>query len=305
MRRETGRWPCACAVALWLAACGAGGPTSTESPPPLPPPDPSGAIVVDHRCTQLERVPVEWIALARQNLRVAYGHTSHGSQLVTGARAFRGSEGSTYYFTSTEGFRAGLFLNDTLPDGDLGAEGDLGWRDRTVALLGRADNDRNVVLWSWCSGVSGTSEAGIRAYLDAMDALERSYPGVRFVYMTGHLDGSGATGNLHRRNEQIRDFCRSGKKTLFDFADIESYDPDGATSYMERLADDACNYDSDGDGRPDRNWARSWVAAHPGDELSRLAASCEPCAHSEPLNCVLKGRAFWWLLARVAGWPGA
>lgn len=27
-------------------------------------------------------------------------------------------------------------------------------------------------------------------------------------------------------------------------------------------------------------------------------------AHSRPLNGALKGRAFWWMMARLAGWNG-
>jgi len=124
--------------------------------------------------------------------------------------------------------------------------------------------------------------------------------------MTGHLDGSGAQGNLNRRNEQIRAFCRDNGKFLFDFADIESFDPDGLVDFMKKYATDGCEYDRNGDGNPwgDGNWAREWISAHPGHELAQLAASCGDCAHSERLNCVLKARAFWWMLARLAGWDG-
>lgn len=48
-------------------------------------------IIVDHTCTDLSQVPANWIQQAKANLRVGYGHTSHGSQLVTGIEAFRGS----------------------------------------------------------------------------------------------------------------------------------------------------------------------------------------------------------------------
>ena len=36
-----------------------------------------------------------------------------------------------------------------------------------------------------------------------------------------------ASGNVNQRNEQIRNYARNNNKILFDFADIESFDPDG------------------------------------------------------------------------------
>jgi len=80
-----------------------------------------------------------------------------------------------------------------------------------------------------------------------MNDLERDFPDVHFVYMTGHLDGTGLTGNLHLRNEQIRNYCRENKKILYDFADIECYNPDG-TYFGSRKPDDACAYDTNNDG---------------------------------------------------------
>ena len=35
-----------------------------------------------------------------------------------------------------------------------------------------------------------------------------------------------------------------------------------------------------------------------------LAATMGDCQHSHPFNCYRKGQAVWWMLARLAGWPG-
>ncbi|MCK5077435.1 MAG: T9SS type A sorting domain-containing protein, partial [Calditrichia bacterium] len=137
----------------------------------------------------------------------------------------------------------------------------------------------------------------IDEYLEPMSQLEVAYPGVTFVYMTGHLNGDGEAGNLHQRNEQIRDYCQANGKVLYDFADIESYDPDG-NYYLDLLANDNCDYDSDDNGSRDSNWAEEWQDSHTeGVDWY----NCSP-AHTKPLNGNLKAYAAWWLWARLAGW---
>jgi len=276
-----------------IAGCNADRATKPSDNPP-----PGGtATIIDHSCTDLATIPTGALAAARTGLHIAYGHTSHGSQLVTGMAGLVDFRGSTYSFNNG-GTGGALDLRDTPFGGasDLGNPDRTSWEQATRDYLD-AHADVNVVIWSWCGQVSSASEIDIQTYLDLMGGLERDYPSVRFVYMTGHLDGTGLTGNLHLRNEQIRAWCRAHDKILFDFADIESYDPDGSY-FGDSRPDDGCNYDSDGNGSPDANWALIWQDAHPGEWYDCSAA------HTYPVNANLKAYAAWWLWARLGGWAG-
>ena len=254
-------------------------------------------ITIDHNYTRIDAIPMSWIRKAKSDLIIAYGHTSHGSQLVTGMQGLVDFKGTLYSFNET-GEDSALQLRDTPFDGayDLGNPDFTAWATATRQYLD-AHTEVNVVIWSWCGEVSNADSTDIITYLNLMNGLEYDYPSVKFVYMTGHLDGTGLSGNLHLRNNQIRIFCSVNKKILYDFEDIESYDPDG-NYFGDKLADDGCNYDSDGDGIQDANWAREWENAHPGEWYDCAAA------HTEPLNANQKAYAAWSLWARLAGWEG-
>jgi len=253
------------------------------------------AIVANHDCTDLSAIPLAAIDSAKAKLHIAYGHTSHGSQLVTGMEGLVGFKGEAYSFNNG-GSGGALDLRDSPFSGaaDLGNPDRSAWANATRSYL-NAHPDINVVIWSWCGQVSDATEANINLYLGLMTELETDYPAVKFVYMTGHLDGSGLNGNLHTRNEQIRAYCIANKKILYDFEDIESYNPDGVY-FGDKKPNDACDYDSNGDGYWDANWAVQWQDAHPGEWYDCWSA------HSEPLNANLKAYAAWWLWARLGGW---
>lgn len=254
-------------------------------------------IIIDHRCTKLSSISAQYITEAKQNLHIAYGHTSHGSQLTDGMTGLVSFKGDTYSWNNG-GSGGALDLHDYAMTGDLGNPDRTSWADRTRNYLD-ANTDVNVIIWSWCGQVSTASEADIDTYLNLMAELEEEYPDVKFVYMTGHLDGSGLSGNLHLRNEQIRNFCNINKKILYDFADIECYNPDGLY-FGDKKPNDACDYDSDNNGSLDSNWAIEWQDSHTqGVDWY----SCNS-AHSQPLNANQKAYAAWWLWARLAGWDG-
>ena len=260
---------------------------------------PTDSLIIDHRHTDLADVPLEWIEAAKSDLHIAYGHTSHGSQIITGmtglTRFANAPHGGSTYAWNNGGTGGALDLADTPFSGadDLGNPNFTAWATATRSYLDDPANaDVNVVMWSWCGQVSSASAANITTYLTLMSGLEEDYPDVRFVYMTGHTDGSGLTGNLHVRNQQIRDYCAANDKILYDFEDIESYDPDG-TYFGDRNVTDSCAYDGG-------NWAIEWQDSH------TKGVDWYDCdsAHSQPLNANLKAYAAWWLWARLAGWEG-
>lgn len=236
----------------------------------------AGAIIADHTLTGYwSEIPTSVINQIVDDFDIYYCHTSHGGQIITGFTELTDYDNrfpDLNYYPYEIIYEVG---------DDLGYAGDTSWAAPTRTYL-NSHPDCNVAMYSWCGGVSYQTENGINIYLNKMTELEIQYPNVTFIYMTGHLDGTGPSGNLYVRNNQIRDYCTANNKVLFDFADIESYDPD----------DNYYPYESDSCA-----WCHDWC----GDIDNECDDECY-CAHSHCFNCRLKAQTWWVMMAYLTGW---
>jgi len=267
----------------------------------------AGGKIIDHNCTDITYIPESAINQAKTTLHIGYGHTSHGSQLTTGMTGLVGfanngglglSLAQDIFKWNNGGTNGALDLEEGDGYGDGWLDHDCGypgWINETRTYLDDPSHvDVNVIIWSWCGQVAGyTEQQMIDNYLAPMTQLENDYPNVTFVYMTGHANGTGETGNLHLRNRQIRDYCITNNKVLYDFYDIECYDPDG-NYFGDKNVDDNCSYTGG-------NWATEWQNSHVENVDWYNCSS----AHSQPLNANRKAYAAWWLWAVLAGWDDA
>ncbi len=303
----------------------------------------SQGIVIDHRNTDLSQIPDVYLTKAKANLKIRYFRRSHGSQVDIGGmaaiRRFSLANSTKYDFNKT-GSGGALFLSTQTsaePWNSLDIE-NATWVAITRSYLDNAANAQiNVIMWAWSSDFYKCSA---QQYVDDMEMLIGEYgPGgsknravpVTFVFQTACGQRTAERNVLvFAKNDSIRQHCIDYNRILFDFNDIECYDPNGnyfgdgtgtnneTYTNIRRLNDDMAYTSSSPGGSvyPEcRNWAIDWMTANSNSELTKLSADniCQSCEHSQGvfegetkdnarLHCVLKGCAAWSLWATLAGW---
>jgi len=309
----------------------------------------ASAFVAGHQNSDLADIPNHWITKAKDDLHIVYNHTSHGSQIISGIDGLEDFPpfGNKYAWTNTNHSPVagtlslsnyGIPGENDLSRGDKDGDGDgiADWAEDTYAFLVNTNNYHiNVVMWSWCN-IGGHN---IPRYLRSMEWLIAQFSTggstftdsvmttpaspharaatnpVKFVFMTGHANGGGEGDSSDSRNQLIRAHVATWNRILFDFSDLENYDPDN-NYYLDKRLTDALQYDSDGNGSRDAYWSSEYLNRHSGGQTYLITkgtgsyGGIASCAHSNGpnndsfVNCTLKGKAVWYLFARLAGWNG-
>jgi hypothetical protein len=255
-------------------------------------------IVADHNAVQhFDKIPDNWLTKAKE-LTVHYATTSHGTQVLAGLKNIESAIHTKYSVAITTTYRK---ADPRLPRRQVpaalrickqGAHPDDYWEGKEAINGTRVfaqSGIYNFSIFMWCGEHASYSDAKIQEYLHTLHTFEENYPNMRFIYATGIA--GGRTAELH--NAMIRKYAIANKKVLFDVEDIERYDLAG--NYYPK-------------GTSNCEWCFDWCDAHPED-CQDLLSRCESgrtdcCPHSHGLNCRNKAKAFWWMMARLAGWDG-
>jgi hypothetical protein len=319
------------------------GPVVTPPEPPTTPVF-SGGVVANHTIAteaMLRAIPVQYINAARTTLAVAYQHTSHGTHVTVGAyglQDYKTGDATLFGVSNTRVANklyfddcyntAGTPLGNGVIDLSNGVDNDAvnpSFIVATRAYLDDAANaDVNVVMWSWCS-ISGHT---VQNYLNGMQTLINEYgPGgskigtstgqtrttpVTFVFMTGHAEFDSNIGAGHPRDQAqlIIDYCATYGYLCLDYYNIDTHDMAG--NYWEDTGDngDSTLYGT-ATGSLTSNFYQDWQnshtlgtdwfenKAHPGDTTAVYGDH-----NTQHITANRKAYAFWWILARIAGWDG-
>ncbi len=237
----------------------------------------SAPIIVDHHCTDLAQIPALWIERVKQNLRLFHASTSHGMQPIEGMSRLETYDpryGMAYDWSLPVEANSLCILHQSWYEPELFFTGVQGYLDANPLI--------NVAMYFWCGQAS---DYDVNQYISAIEALEAANPKVTFVYTTGHAQENDCAGcGRHRFNEALRKYCREHNKVLFDFADMDVWYNDEMHTYI----------------------SPSWCAcAGEAIPLQHPHYNGDEAYHTTFESCELKGKAFWWMLAKIAGWESA
>ena len=271
----------------------------------------STTVIADHTIAHediLRSIPDEYINAARNDLHVAYQHTSHGTHVsrgMFGLQDYKAGDDILYAITNNDPQDDKLDFRDYAMESYSDAS-DLS-QDETAFIQGTRDylddpdnSEINVIMWSWCN-IAGHDVA--TNYLPGMQTLINEYPSVAFIFMTGHANKDANLGDENPKSQAdlIINYCEENKFYCLDYYGIDTHDMAG--NYWEDAGDD-------GNSSAGGNYYADWQNSHSvGDgyfeNRSSPGGSVTYGAHNtQHITANRKAYAMWYILATIAGWDG-
>jgi hypothetical protein len=276
-------------------------------------------IVVDHTCTDVSKIPDNWIEQVRKMI-VQYVGESHGRQVPHGL-ALLAAQDEKYKVQIGDGENDKIdVLTDTTAlrilrtqkntygpiNGDelyWATETARGYTEATAQDAVDKGTPLAVSLWCWCWDMSSENwvhdESGAvityndernEAYLNAIRRFNTNRPQTKFIYHTGVTDVQVSAGGWRSTyyNGIIRTSATTDGGILFDQADIENWNEAGTQQRTETWND---------------NGTMRTIYVRNNDYDETVGTQFQP-GHTNDALCLKKAKAFWWMLARIAGWDG-
>jgi hypothetical protein len=250
--------------------------TASASPPPPPSGD---AIIADHTVIDLFNLIPDGPVQAASGFRVLQMHQSTGNRISRhGLECLQGTNRSD--------------VCNTYPDYKYDRRNwtweiwDTPTSDAANKLAQFVDevNSRNAAFdvfgMKFC--FLDTRHQSFEAYRDAMLQLEATYPDKRFLWWTQAIRPLWPSNVaedceiIQNFNNQVREYALENGKPLLDMADIESHDANGNACYTG--CESTCG-----------EWG---------------AEGLDTNGHLNFDGALRIAKAYWWLMARVAGWDG-
>ncbi len=242
------------------------------------------AIVVDHSCVDGKDKVIPADALRKaQELRVVFGHESVGFDVIHGVQALSAADPERYgvtvqpqiqpnWFSRSHGLGEFFFHNNGNATGKIDD-----FEGRVRGGFGDCVDVASMKLCYADMTERSDPQAIFDRWKESFEGLEKDYPKVRFVWWTVPVPQPSRCGDKRTAiNDLIRAYVRKNGKLLLDVADIESHTPEGKEVKHP-----------DGSERLFADYGRD-AGGHLNDEGAQRV-----------------GRAWWWLLARIAGWSGS
>ncbi len=278
--------------------------------------------------TILRSIPQVFIDKAREELHIAYQHTSHGTHVsygLYGLQDYKTGDDVKFAITNNDPTEGKLDFRDYAmssyaADGDDAADlsrNETAFIQATRNYLDDPDNaDINVIMWSWCD-ISGHDVAG--NYLPGMQTLIGEYgeggtkigsgegqrlTPVTFIFMTGHGNTNSNIGEGKPKNQAdlITAFCEENKQFCLDYYSIDSHCMND--NYWDDAGDNGNSESYGGNFYIDYQEAGAVGTTYFENKKSPGGGVTYGQHNTQHITANRKAYAMWWILARIAGWDG-